>query len=609
VTLFRPRSVRSSKLRPVTDLAVNPIPKFKMSNPWLDCHHRSGWPFTLSYLNAFHHANGYILDDFIEKKFAWGTDPGDKYNNFKPYSEPWIGIWHNPPNIPEWYNLNGHCPSDILQSDEWRSSQDTCLGIITFSDYLKRYLETKTFIPIYCLYHPTEFSQTKFDYERFLTNEHKRILHIGWWLRKFHTFFDLDAPNYEKCLLKLDLDYFTDILNIEKKFVIKPESLSSVKEITYLNNSEYDFALSQNLVYLDLYDSSANNVIIECIERNTPILINPLEPVLEYLKDDYPFYFSSDDEARDKLNDLKLIKHTSNYLRSLSSSNKFTPLTFVNSLSESSFYKSLPAPQPVVSIICSCYRADGDLVQFINDIKSQTIFSSCEIFMDNFETSHQNPQAIMEILNNFSKECPNVTVIHKTSDNLLYETWNDQIRIAKSEYICMACIDDRRSPIYLERMISHLKSNKNIDVATCTVYGTKKPFQQWNDFDYFRKYNDGFNWQENNKSSLGDENIFSFNDLFYQGESAEGIQSDCLPHCMPVWRKDLHSKFGFFDELTYGSQADWEFWLRCAENGVLFYLDREPLGLYFENPSSHNRRNFQEYHKTIIIEKYHTNGK
>ena len=52
---------------------------------------------------------------------------------------------------------------------------------------------------------------------------------------------------------------------------------------------------------------------------------------------------------------------------------------------------------------------------------------------------------------------------------------------------------------------------------------------------------------------------------------------------MPMWRKNLHNKCGFFDE-TYKSAADWEFWLRCSFAGEKIKDVKEIIGLYYFNP-------------------------
>ena len=72
--------------------------------------------------------------------------------------------------------------------------------------------------------------------------------------------------------------------------------------------------------------------------------------------------------------------------------------------------------------------------------------------------------------------------------------------------------------------------------------------------------------------------------------SGRRIGSHNLPHCMPMWRKSLHERYGLFNPWDFAAIADWEFWLRCAAGGARFMLLRERLGLYYRNPWSHNMR-------------------
>ena len=87
------------------------------------------------------------------------------------------------------------------------------------------------------------------------------------------------------------------------------EQYSKVSILSELTNDEYDELLSNNVVFLNLVDASACNTIIECIVRNTPILVNRLPAVVEYLGNDYPLYYNSFEEAYEILSDNdKLLK-------------------------------------------------------------------------------------------------------------------------------------------------------------------------------------------------------------------------------------------------------------------------------------------------------------
>ena len=68
---------------------------------------------------------------------------------------------------------------------------------------------------------------------------------------------------------------------------------------------------------MDLEGASANNGVIESMRRNTPLLINRIPAVVEYLGNQYPFYFSNLDEANYKINNLNLIQDTHVYLKNM----------------------------------------------------------------------------------------------------------------------------------------------------------------------------------------------------------------------------------------------------------------------------------------------------
>jgi len=88
-----------------------------------------------------------------------------------------------------------------------------------------------------------------------------------------------------------------------------------VEIIEKLDDTAYDELLQTSIIFIKLIDASAVNTIIECIVRNTPILVNPLDAVIEYLGKDYPFYYNTLDEASKKANDPYLIRKTYFYLK------------------------------------------------------------------------------------------------------------------------------------------------------------------------------------------------------------------------------------------------------------------------------------------------------
>jgi hypothetical protein len=317
------------------------VPKINLEGYWQPSHHRSGWRYALDSLRSLHSAQGVLFDGFVEKKFVWGSDPGERHNAWAPYSRPWVGVLHNPPRIPDWFNMNGQSPSDILRTPCWQQSMASCCGIFTLSNYLKHWLEQRVPVPVCSLYHPTEIPETQFSPLKFRQNKQKKIVQIGWWLRKFESLYRLRVQGFGKLLLDLGQGWIDDIRNVELAGVGQPE-IDSVELSPYLDNQQYDELLSQNIAFLHLYDSSANNALIECIARATPVLINPLPAVLEYLGPDYPFYFHTLAEAARKAEDTSLVLAAHEYLRQPALRQKLTGEYFLRSLVHSEIYRQLP---------------------------------------------------------------------------------------------------------------------------------------------------------------------------------------------------------------------------------------------------------------------------
>lgn len=309
--------------------------------------HRSGWDYVVHNMSEFNNPKGVLFDGFIENAFSWRKN---QYISDKiiPYKEPWIGFLHNPPNMPLWFSDNNSYPQTLLHDEYFKESLTYCKGLYVLSDYYKRFLKHYIpHIPVNVLYHPTEIPDLKFNFDNFIKNKDKSVVNIGWWLRKLNSIFLLDSGNYNKIRLMPNnkcKDTILRLTDIEKDlFNIKltDKQLESVKLVNHLDNIEYDKLLSQNIVFLDLYDTSANNAVIECISRGTPLLINKHPATIEYLGEEYPFYFNSLEEANEKLNNIDLIRNTNQYLMTFDKRKQITIEYFKKQFELSEIYKSL----------------------------------------------------------------------------------------------------------------------------------------------------------------------------------------------------------------------------------------------------------------------------
>jgi hypothetical protein len=114
-----------------------------------------------------------------------------------------------------------------------------------------------------------------------------------------------------------------------------------------VDNEAYDCLLSENVCFLYLYDSSANNAIIECIARHTPLLINKHPAVVEYLGEEYPFYYDTFEEAEKKIHDFDLIKATHEFMKkNVESHSKISYERFINDFRNCDVVKNCESYEP-----------------------------------------------------------------------------------------------------------------------------------------------------------------------------------------------------------------------------------------------------------------------
>ena len=301
-----------------------------LGQPWRGTYHRTGWGWALDALSPLHRTGGVRVEGFIDKKFGWGRDPGDRGNAFTPYLEPWVGVWHNPPAMPEWFNGDRQAPHDILASEEWRGSAPACQGLFTLSEALARWLRPRVDVPVCVLRHPSPEPRRMFSLEAYRSNPDRCIAQVGWWLRRFVSLRLLPVTTVRKVFLDLraTLPAIGSIMQRELELVSPERNRGEVSPLPYLDNDAYDEFLSRNLVFLHLYDASAANTLVECIQRATPLLVNPLDAVVEYLGAEYPLYFTTLEEAADKAEDDAALGRAHAYLRDLPIKRELTQSAF-----------------------------------------------------------------------------------------------------------------------------------------------------------------------------------------------------------------------------------------------------------------------------------------
>jgi len=293
-------------------------------NPTSFQHHRSGWKPVSEFIYQQLNSNqGVVLYDWADRVFKDKTI----------VVHPWIGIFHNVINYPQneykiKYSHRIHPLSLLVHLDHFKKSLLSCKGIFTLSVNTANYLKMFVNCEVCPLVHPILPVAKTFNWTMYGAN--KKLVTIGQWLRRYHSICELNT-DHKKILLKtagFDADYiemeqYSKCANVEMR---KP-----------MSNHHYDNLLSSAAVFLDLYDVAACNVILECIIRNTPILVNRLPAAVEYLGEDYPLYYENLEEAAAKLVNAKEA-HT--YLTNMDKS-KFSLEYFLEAMTKSRIYQEL----------------------------------------------------------------------------------------------------------------------------------------------------------------------------------------------------------------------------------------------------------------------------
>ena len=265
------------------------------------------------------------------KQFLWETNIECKNK--------WCGIVHCTEFTPPY--LNEVNLEYMFKNKNFIKSLDKCIFIICLSPYLSKYLHKKIRcelslnIPIYTLTHPVLNNNIPlFKMEDFINNPDKMLIQIGQQLRKMSSIYLLNNLECTKMWLTgtKHFDRIERLLEEEIKYLkIQKSKMNKNVKMYYTETfKEYDDLLAKNLVFVDLFDAAANNTVLECIIRNTPIIINKIEGVVDYLGADYPLYFTHLDEVPDLIDSQKILSaHL--YLEQMDKT-RFMTSTFLNDL-------------------------------------------------------------------------------------------------------------------------------------------------------------------------------------------------------------------------------------------------------------------------------------
>jgi hypothetical protein len=281
------------------------------------------------------HNNWRIIEDYMDNKLISNKNiifvtfcEMYFYKGGKSLKQDWVGIIHDPEDTQLYY-----IDRSIINNDNFKQSLPYCKGLFCMSHNLKKWIiqEIKPNFFVDVLYHPiSNKNLIEFQIEEYEKN--KCIIQIGNWLRKTYSIFKINT-NINKEILpwsqrtQNEMQYF---LNKDNMTLTELEK-GSVLKTSHICDNDYNKIFNNKIIFLNLYSSTANNVIMECIKANNPIIINRLEPIEEYLGKEYPLFYDNLTDVSTILENDELILKAFNYLKNMDKS-KFSMQMMIDSI-------------------------------------------------------------------------------------------------------------------------------------------------------------------------------------------------------------------------------------------------------------------------------------
>lgn len=199
------------------------------------------------------------------------------------------------------------------------------------------------------------------------------------------------------------------------------------------------------------------------------------------------------------------------------------------------------------------YKSEIFIQGLIDNILEQEDFENIEFIFLN----PSSPDGSKDILTPYLERYDNFKLIDLDSDPGLYECWNICVKQSSADYVTNWNPDDRRTKDSIRSLANTLAIMPSHDL----IYGLTLVTNIKNE-----------KIEDCKSQSIFSAEPFSIKNLFFNNS----------PHCMPIWRKTIHEKFGYFDN-SYTSAGDGDMWLRAAIGGSQFFFLKKIIGSYYES--------------------------
>ena len=154
--------------------------------------------------------------------------------------------------------------------------------------------------------------------------------------------------------------------------------------------------------------------------------------------------------------------------------------------------------------------------------------------------------------------------------------------MSNGKYLTLALIDDVKKKDCIEILYNEISKDNTTDLVYGDVIVTEIENQTFESCKVERA-----NLFEHSQLSFSKENMIK-----------------CLPGPMPLWRKAIHEKTGFFDTENCNYADDWEMWLRAIDAGSKFKKVDQIVGLYLAGGRSQQNDTKQRIEEAKIFYRY-----
>lgn len=206
-----------------------------------------------------------------------------------------------------------------------------------------------------------------------------------------------------------------------------------------------------------------------------------------------------------------------------------------------------------LGIFCSFYNAADFLDGYLWDMMNQSIFKDVSFY---FLDCASNDDSYKKIEPYLSYDNVKLKILDR--DPSLYGGWNHCVDWIEEDIIGNWNADDRKNRKSLEILLKTIEKNPDVDL----VYGKTIISRKKNE-----KFSEIKNWETYPCLPHSFENLLRNNS----------------PHCMPIWRKQIHERSGYFDE-SLKTAADTDMWLRACQDGSQMLMVDDVVGVYYDNP-------------------------